>query len=161
MRDATTASSSRKHPPPASTSPRARPPRTVATSASGNDVSREGELLSARKRLSELKEEFYALSYRTGATLSDSMIDIDGYRYGFRVRGRVSVSFRMRVSTSTVMWKSCQRRQFCRTAPVVSREARRCTSTRSIFPSGNAGKAGAHSIGRHAAIVKPRPPRHF
>ncbi len=30
------------------------------------------------KRLSELKEEFYALSYRTGATKNDSAIDIDG-----------------------------------------------------------------------------------
>jgi oxepin-CoA hydrolase / 3-oxo-5,6-dehydrosuberyl-CoA semialdehyde dehydrogenase len=35
-------------------------------------------LRALAKRLSELKEEFYALSYRTGATLSDSMIDIDG-----------------------------------------------------------------------------------
>jgi len=35
-------------------------------------------LKALAKRLSELKEEFYALSYRTGATLSDSMIDIDG-----------------------------------------------------------------------------------
>jgi len=30
------------------------------------------------KRLTELKEEFYALSYRTGATKNDSLIDIDG-----------------------------------------------------------------------------------
>ncbi len=30
------------------------------------------------KRLSELKEEFYALSYRTGATKNDAAIDIDG-----------------------------------------------------------------------------------
>jgi len=30
------------------------------------------------KRLSELKEEFYSLSFRTGATRSDSAIDIDG-----------------------------------------------------------------------------------
>jgi oxepin-CoA hydrolase / 3-oxo-5,6-dehydrosuberyl-CoA semialdehyde dehydrogenase len=30
------------------------------------------------KRLSELKEEFYTLSYRTGATRNDSVIDIDG-----------------------------------------------------------------------------------
>src|SRR5882757_1388055 len=30
------------------------------------------------KRLNELKEEFYTLSYRTGATKNDSMIDIDG-----------------------------------------------------------------------------------
>src|SRR5229473_3255688 len=35
-------------------------------------------LRALAKRLSELKEEFYALSYRTGATMSDSMIDIDG-----------------------------------------------------------------------------------
>src|ERR1700730_5896281 len=35
-------------------------------------------LRALAKRLSELKEEFYALSYRTGATKSDSMIDIDG-----------------------------------------------------------------------------------
>src|ERR1700716_51548 len=35
-------------------------------------------LRALAKRLSELKEEFYALSYRTGATLRDSMIDIDG-----------------------------------------------------------------------------------
>ena len=35
-------------------------------------------LKALAKRLTELKEEFYALSYRTGATLSDSMIDIDG-----------------------------------------------------------------------------------
>jgi oxepin-CoA hydrolase / 3-oxo-5,6-dehydrosuberyl-CoA semialdehyde dehydrogenase len=38
-----------------------------------------GSLLKAlAKRLSESKEEFYALSYRTGATKNDSMIDIDG-----------------------------------------------------------------------------------
>src|SRR6266436_6867317 len=39
---------------------------------------RAGLLKALAKRLSELKEEFYALSYRTGATKSDSMIDIDG-----------------------------------------------------------------------------------
>jgi oxepin-CoA hydrolase / 3-oxo-5,6-dehydrosuberyl-CoA semialdehyde dehydrogenase len=35
-------------------------------------------LKAMAKRLSELKEEFYALSYRTGATKNDSLIDIDG-----------------------------------------------------------------------------------
>jgi oxepin-CoA hydrolase/3-oxo-5,6-dehydrosuberyl-CoA semialdehyde dehydrogenase len=35
-------------------------------------------LKSLAKRLSELKEEFYSLSFRTGATRSDSAIDIDG-----------------------------------------------------------------------------------
>ena len=35
-------------------------------------------LRTLAKRLSELKEEFYALSYRTGATKNDSLIDIDG-----------------------------------------------------------------------------------
>src|ERR1700723_474412 len=35
-------------------------------------------LRATAKRLSELKEEFYALSYRTGATKGDSLIDIDG-----------------------------------------------------------------------------------
>jgi len=35
-------------------------------------------LKTLAKRLSELKEEFYTLSYRTGATKSDSLIDIDG-----------------------------------------------------------------------------------
>jgi oxepin-CoA hydrolase / 3-oxo-5,6-dehydrosuberyl-CoA semialdehyde dehydrogenase len=38
-----------------------------------------GSLLKAlAKRLSESKEEFYELSYRTGATKNDSLIDIDG-----------------------------------------------------------------------------------
>src|SRR5258706_14731619 len=36
------------------------------------------------KRISELNEEFYSLSFRTGATRSDSAIDIDGgIRTGF------------------------------------------------------------------------------
>src|ERR1700736_4353798 len=35
-------------------------------------------LRTLAKRLAEIKEEFYALSYRTGATKSDAMIDIDG-----------------------------------------------------------------------------------
>jgi oxepin-CoA hydrolase/3-oxo-5,6-dehydrosuberyl-CoA semialdehyde dehydrogenase len=35
-------------------------------------------LRALAKRLTELKTEFYALSYRTGATKSDSWIDIDG-----------------------------------------------------------------------------------
>ena len=35
-------------------------------------------LRALAKRLSELKQEFYALSYRTGATMNDSLIDIDG-----------------------------------------------------------------------------------
>jgi oxepin-CoA hydrolase/3-oxo-5,6-dehydrosuberyl-CoA semialdehyde dehydrogenase len=35
-------------------------------------------LKAMAKRLTELKEEFYALSYRTGATKNDSLIDIDG-----------------------------------------------------------------------------------
>jgi oxepin-CoA hydrolase/3-oxo-5,6-dehydrosuberyl-CoA semialdehyde dehydrogenase len=35
-------------------------------------------LKALAKHLTELKEEFYALSYRTGATKSDSIIDIDG-----------------------------------------------------------------------------------
>ena len=35
-------------------------------------------LKALAKHLTELKEEFYALSYRTGATKGDSMIDIDG-----------------------------------------------------------------------------------
>jgi oxepin-CoA hydrolase/3-oxo-5,6-dehydrosuberyl-CoA semialdehyde dehydrogenase len=39
---------------------------------------RAGLLKALAKHLSELKEEFYALSYRTGATKNDSMIDIDG-----------------------------------------------------------------------------------
>src|SRR5277367_6969313 len=39
---------------------------------------RAGLLRSLAKRLSELKEEFYVLSYRTGATKNDSIIDIDG-----------------------------------------------------------------------------------
>ena len=39
---------------------------------------RAGMLKALAKRLSELKEEFYALSYRTGATKADSLIDIDG-----------------------------------------------------------------------------------
>jgi len=39
---------------------------------------RAGILKALAKRLTELKEEFYALSYRTGATKADSLIDIDG-----------------------------------------------------------------------------------
>jgi oxepin-CoA hydrolase/3-oxo-5,6-dehydrosuberyl-CoA semialdehyde dehydrogenase len=39
---------------------------------------RAGLLKALAKRLSDLKEEFYGLSYRTGATRSDSTIDIDG-----------------------------------------------------------------------------------
>ena len=39
---------------------------------------RASVLRSLAKRLSELKQEFYELSYRTGATINDSMIDIDG-----------------------------------------------------------------------------------
>ena len=39
---------------------------------------RAGALKAVATRLSDLKEEFYALSYRTGATKTDSMIDIDG-----------------------------------------------------------------------------------
>ena len=35
-------------------------------------------LRALAKKLSELKEEFYALSYRTGATKNDALIDIDG-----------------------------------------------------------------------------------
>jgi oxepin-CoA hydrolase/3-oxo-5,6-dehydrosuberyl-CoA semialdehyde dehydrogenase len=35
-------------------------------------------LKAMAKRLTELKEEFYALSYRTGATKNDALIDIDG-----------------------------------------------------------------------------------
>jgi len=39
---------------------------------------RAGILKALAKHLSERKDEFYALSYRTGATKSDSLIDIDG-----------------------------------------------------------------------------------
>jgi oxepin-CoA hydrolase / 3-oxo-5,6-dehydrosuberyl-CoA semialdehyde dehydrogenase len=39
---------------------------------------RAGILKTLAKRLMELKEEFYALSYCTGATKNDSLIDIDG-----------------------------------------------------------------------------------
>ena len=39
---------------------------------------RAAQLKGLAKRLSELKEEFYALSYRTGATKHDAAIDIDG-----------------------------------------------------------------------------------
>jgi oxepin-CoA hydrolase/3-oxo-5,6-dehydrosuberyl-CoA semialdehyde dehydrogenase len=39
---------------------------------------RAGLLRALAKYLNERKEEFYALSYRTGATKNDSMIDIDG-----------------------------------------------------------------------------------
>jgi oxepin-CoA hydrolase/3-oxo-5,6-dehydrosuberyl-CoA semialdehyde dehydrogenase len=39
---------------------------------------RASVLKALAKRLTELKEEFYALSYRTGATKDDSLIDIDG-----------------------------------------------------------------------------------
>jgi len=54
-------------------------PRSGRPGASRLDVSRARRALkSVAKRLTEIKEEFYALSYRTGATKSDSMIDIDG-----------------------------------------------------------------------------------
>jgi oxepin-CoA hydrolase/3-oxo-5,6-dehydrosuberyl-CoA semialdehyde dehydrogenase len=39
---------------------------------------RAGILKALAKHLSDLKEEFYALSYCTGATKTDSLIDIDG-----------------------------------------------------------------------------------
>jgi oxepin-CoA hydrolase/3-oxo-5,6-dehydrosuberyl-CoA semialdehyde dehydrogenase len=39
---------------------------------------RAARLKALAKRLGELKDEFYALSYRTGATKNDSWIDIDG-----------------------------------------------------------------------------------
>ncbi len=39
---------------------------------------RAGILKTLAKRLTKLKEEFYALSYCTGATKNDSLIDIDG-----------------------------------------------------------------------------------
>ncbi len=39
---------------------------------------RAGILKALAKHLSDRKQEFYALSYRTGATQSDSLIDIDG-----------------------------------------------------------------------------------
>jgi oxepin-CoA hydrolase / 3-oxo-5,6-dehydrosuberyl-CoA semialdehyde dehydrogenase len=39
---------------------------------------RAAALKSLAKHLSEIKREFYALSYRTGATKNDSWIDIDG-----------------------------------------------------------------------------------
>lgn len=39
---------------------------------------RAGLLKALAKRLLDLKEEFYALSYRTGATKNDAVIDIDG-----------------------------------------------------------------------------------
>ena len=39
---------------------------------------RAGILKALAKHLSDRKEEFHALSYRTGATQSDSLIDIDG-----------------------------------------------------------------------------------
>lgn len=39
---------------------------------------RAAMLKALAKRLTELKEEFYTLSYRTGATRSDSWVDIDG-----------------------------------------------------------------------------------
>jgi oxepin-CoA hydrolase/3-oxo-5,6-dehydrosuberyl-CoA semialdehyde dehydrogenase len=39
---------------------------------------RAGILKALAKHLTGLKEEFYALSYRTGATKNDSIIDIDG-----------------------------------------------------------------------------------
>ena len=39
---------------------------------------RAGLLKAAAKRLTEVKDELYELSYRTGATKRDSMVDIDG-----------------------------------------------------------------------------------
>jgi oxepin-CoA hydrolase / 3-oxo-5,6-dehydrosuberyl-CoA semialdehyde dehydrogenase len=39
---------------------------------------RASMLKALAKRLTEFKDEFYALSYRTGATKSDSWVDIDG-----------------------------------------------------------------------------------
>jgi oxepin-CoA hydrolase / 3-oxo-5,6-dehydrosuberyl-CoA semialdehyde dehydrogenase len=39
---------------------------------------RAAMLRALGKKLSDLKEEFHALSYRTGATRSDALIDIDG-----------------------------------------------------------------------------------
>ena len=39
---------------------------------------RAGLLKSVAKHLTEVKDELYALSYRTGATRRDSMVDIDG-----------------------------------------------------------------------------------
>ena len=39
---------------------------------------RAAMLKALAKRLTEVKEEFYSLSFRTGATRSDSAIDIDG-----------------------------------------------------------------------------------
>src|SRR6266404_4662601 len=39
---------------------------------------RAASLKAVAKRLAELKEEFYSLSFRTGATRNDSAIDIEG-----------------------------------------------------------------------------------
>jgi oxepin-CoA hydrolase / 3-oxo-5,6-dehydrosuberyl-CoA semialdehyde dehydrogenase len=39
---------------------------------------RAGQLKALAKHLGQLKDEFYALSFRTGATQRDSMVDIDG-----------------------------------------------------------------------------------
>ncbi len=54
-------------------------PRGGRTRTARDDISQRAGLLRAMaKHLTELKEEFYALSYRTGATKNDSLIDIDG-----------------------------------------------------------------------------------
>ena len=48
---------------------------------------RAAMLKALAKHLGERKEEFYSLSYATGATKSDSWIDIDGgHRHALRVR---------------------------------------------------------------------------
>jgi oxepin-CoA hydrolase/3-oxo-5,6-dehydrosuberyl-CoA semialdehyde dehydrogenase len=48
------------------------------TRAARNDLSRARRRVEGSPNACGLKEEFYALSYRTGATKSDALIDIDG-----------------------------------------------------------------------------------
>jgi oxepin-CoA hydrolase/3-oxo-5,6-dehydrosuberyl-CoA semialdehyde dehydrogenase len=125
---------------------------------------RAAALKSLAKHLSEIKEEFYELSYRTGATKNDSL---DRYRRRHRHGVRVFASKAAReLPNSACMWtvrsKPVQGRHLRRPAYLcVTRRRGRAHQRLQFSGLGHARKTGARPCSpacRPSSSRRPRPP---
>ena len=129
-----------------------------AAGASRDDIHDRARMLKALAQyLSARKDELYELSYLTGATKSDSWIDIDGgigTTFVFASKGRREMPTRMSISMG--MSRCCRGAAALLASMSAPASGRGGAYQRLQFPGlGHAGEAGADASAGMPAIVKP------
>ena len=105
---------------------------------------RAGLLKALAKHLTEVKDELYALSYRTGATKRDSMVDIDGgigTVFSYRQQGHPRAAQRHRRTSTARSSGSAAAAPSSASTSTPRGPASRCRSTRSTSRSGGCSRS--------------------